>query len=64
MSDLAPVYKAVAAGVVTAVVAELARYGFRPGPDVVTALGVVTTAIVGYVAGHVVVYFSPANKVK
>lgn len=62
--DLSPISKAVAAGVVTAVVAELARYGFRPTPDVVSALGVVATAVVGYLVGHVVVYFSPANKVK
>jgi hypothetical protein len=61
--DLSPLYKAIAGGAVTAVVAELAHFGFQPNASTVTALGVIVTAVVGYVIGHVVVYFAPRNKV-
>lgn len=53
--------KAIAGGIVAAVVAELARYGWHPDGQTVTALGVVVTAIVGYASGHVVTYFAPPN---
>jgi hypothetical protein len=39
-------------------IAELSRYGFHPQPVVV---GVILTAIVGYIVGHVVVWIAPAK---
>jgi hypothetical protein len=60
--DLSSMSKAIAGGVVGLIVAEAARFGFQPDAVTVSALGVVMTAIVGYVAGHVVVYFAPKNK--
>lgn len=62
MFDVAPISKAIAGGIVTAIVAEAARYGFQAAPEVVTAVGVILTAGVGYVVGHLVVYLAPANK--
>ncbi len=62
--DLSSVSKAIAGGVVGLVVAEAARYGFQTSAPVVTALGVVVTALVGYVVGHVAVYLAPKNKVQ
>lgn len=63
-SYLATISKAVAGGIVAALVALAARYGFQPDAPTVTALGVVLTALVGYVAGHVVVFLAPKNKSK
>lgn len=62
--DLSTVSKAIAGGVVSALVALAARYGWQPHAETVTLLGAVVTAVVGYVVGHVVVYLSPANKLK
>lgn len=62
--DLSPIYKAVAGGLVTAVVAVFARYGLPAAPEVVSALGVVVTAVVAYIAGHLAVYFAPKNRPK
>lgn len=59
---LSSVSKAIAGGIVAAIVALLARYGFQPDPATVTALGVIVTAAVGYVLGHLAVYFAPKNK--
>lgn len=56
--------KAIAAGLVSAVVALLARYGFHPTGQTITILGLVVTALVGYVSGHVLVYLAPHNKPK
>lgn len=50
--------KAIAGGIVSAVVALLARYGVGASAQTVTALGVVVTAVVSYGVGHVAVYFS------
>lgn len=61
--DLSTVSKAIAGGLVTALVAELAHFGFQPDAPTVTALGVIVTAVVGYVVGHVVVFLAPRNKV-
>jgi hypothetical protein len=58
---LSTMSKAIAGGIVTALVAELARFGFHPGDTTVSAFGVIITAVVAYVAGHLVVYFSPKN---
>lgn len=60
--DLSTVSKAIAGGIVAAFVALGARYGFQPSGETITAAGVVVTALVSYVVGHVVVYLSPANK--
>lgn len=60
--DLATVSKAISGGLVAAVVGLLARYGFQPDAPTVTAAGVVVTALVSYVVGHVVVFLSPKNK--
>lgn len=62
MFDVSTISKAIAGGLVGLIVALAARYGFQPDAPTITALGVVVTAIVGYVAGHVVVFFAPANK--
>jgi hypothetical protein len=60
--DLQSISKAIAGGLVGAVLTVLAHYGFQPSGATVTALGVVVTAVVGYVVGHIVVYLAPANK--
>ncbi len=60
--DLAAFSKAIAGGIAGVILSEAARYGFKSDPATVTAVGVVLTAIVGYVVGHVVVYFAPKNK--
>lgn len=62
--DFSSISKAIAAGLVGAVVAVLARYGFHPQAETVTALGVVVTALVGYGVSHLVVYFAPKNTPK
>lgn len=54
--------KAIGGGAAGLIIAELARFGFQPDAPTRTALGVLVTAVVGYVVGHVVVYFSPKNK--
>lgn len=53
--------KAIAGGLTAAGVAEAARYGWHPDGQTVTALGVIVTAVVGYVIGHVVVFLAPKN---
>lgn len=60
--DLSTISKAIAGGLVGLLVALGARYGFQPSAPTVTALGVVVTAVVGYVVGHLVVFFAPKNK--
>lgn len=62
MFDLATFSKAIAGGLVAALTAELARYGFHPGNETITALGVIVTAVVSYAVGHVAVYWAPRNK--
>lgn len=60
--DVSTISKAIAGGLVGLVVSLAARYGFQPDAPTVTALGVVVTALVGYVVGHVTVYLAPKNK--
>lgn len=60
--DLSVVSKAIAGGLVAALVGVLARYGFHPNTETVTAGGVIVTALISYVVGHVVVYLAPKNK--
>lgn len=60
--DLAAVSKAIGGGIAGVIIAEAAHFGFQPDAPTATALAVVVTAVVGYVIGHVVVYFSPKNK--
>jgi hypothetical protein len=55
--------KAIAGGVISALVALGAHFGFQPDGQALTVLSVAVTVVVGYVVGHVGVYFSPANKV-
>ena len=62
MFDFTTFSKAIAGGIVTALVALLARYGFHPQADVLTATGVVMTAVVSYIVGHVIVFLAPKNK--
>ncbi|GAP53535.1 hypothetical protein AHiyo6_01000 [Arthrobacter sp. Hiyo6] len=64
MFDLAPISKAVAGGLVTAVVAEFARFGLTFAPATTDAINVIATAVIAYAIGHVVVFLSPANKPK
>lgn len=56
--------KAIAGGIVSLVVGLLARYGFQPDAASITAAGVIVTAIISYVVGHIAVYLAPRNKVK
>lgn len=60
--DLATISKAIAGGLVAALVGLAARYGFHPHAETITAVGIIVTALVSYVAGHVVVYLAPKNK--
>lgn len=60
--DLSTISKAIAGGIMGAVVAVAAHYGWQPHAETVTALGVIVTALVGYVVGHVGVYLAPKNK--
>lgn len=64
MFDLSPISKAIAGGLVAAIVGIAARYGFHPQAETVTAVGVIVTAVVSYVVGHVVVFLAPKNKPK
>jgi hypothetical protein len=43
--DLSNVSKAIAGGLAAALVGVLARYGFRPGPEYVSAMGVIITGL-------------------
>jgi hypothetical protein len=58
------VNKAIAGGITGAILTVLAHYGLQPHADTVTALGVVVYAIVGYIIGHLSVFFAPSNKPK
>lgn len=62
--NLSSISKAIAGGLVAVLVGEAARYGFQPSGEVVNAAGVLITAVVGYVVGHVAVYYAPKNKEK
>jgi sugar phosphate permease len=56
--DIQTIAKAIAGGIVSALVAEAARFGFHPQDTTVTAAGVIITAAVAYIMGHVAVYFA------
>ncbi len=56
--------KAIAGGLVGAVLTTLAHYGLQPKGSTVTAIGVIVTAVVGYVVGHIAVYLAPPNQSK
>lgn len=60
--DLSTISKAIAGGLIGVLVGEAARYGFHPMPTTVTAAGVLITAVVSYLVGHLAVYFAPKNK--
>jgi hypothetical protein len=60
--DLAAISKAIGGGLAGLIIAEGARFGFQPDAPTASALAVLTTALAGYVVGHVVVYLSPKNK--
>jgi len=62
LSTLQSQSKAIAAGVVAALVAEAARFGFHPKATTVTAAGVIVTAVVTNAIAHVAVFFAPKNK--
>lgn len=62
--DLANISKAIGGGIAGALIALAAHFGFQPDAPTTTALAVVVTAVVGYVVGHIVTYFAPANKRK
>lgn len=61
MDYLQTVSKAIAGGLVGLVVALVARFGWQPDAPTMSALSVVLTALVGYVVGHIAVYFAPKN---
>lgn len=54
--------KAIAGGLVTALVALAARYGFNLTPDTAHFLDELVTALVAYVVGHAAVFWAPKNK--
>lgn len=60
--NLTPYDKAIAAGVVSLVVAWLARYGVTLSPVVHDATASIALAVVTYLVGHLTVYFAK-NKV-
>lgn len=60
--DLSTFSKAIAGGLAGVLLTEAARFGFQPSAPTKDALGVLVTAVVGYVVGHAVVYFAPANR--
>ena len=62
--DLASISKAIAGGLVGLVIAEGAHFGFQPDAPTKSALAVVVTALVGYLLGHLVVFFAPKNTPK
>lgn len=62
MFNLSSMSKAIVGGVATLVAALLAKYGLHPSMVTTNALGVIETAAVGYVTGHVAVYLAPKNK--
>jgi hypothetical protein len=62
MYDIRSVSKAVAGGIISMLVGEAARYGFHPQATTITAVGVVVTAVISYIVGHIVVYLAPKNK--
>lgn len=63
-TELNTVSKAVAGGLVGLVVALVGRFGWQPDAPTISALGVVVTALIGYLFGHLAVYFAPKNKVR
>lgn len=62
MFDTSTISKAIAGGIVAALVALLARYGFQAQAETITAAGVLVTVLVSYVVGHIAVYLAPKNK--
>lgn len=60
--NLAPVSKAIAGAIVTALVALLAKYSIVLDPEVSSAVGVIVYAVVAAVIGYIGVYFAPKNK--
>lgn len=62
LSQLSTMNKAIAGGIITAVVGELARFGFQPKGNSLTVLSAIVTALVSYAIGHLVVFFAPKNK--
>lgn len=59
--QLSNVSKAIAGGIISALVGVFARYGFPVDPHVLDAAGIVITAIISYVLGHIYVYLAPKN---
>lgn len=64
MFDVQNISKAIAAGIVGAIIAVAARYGLHANGPTISAVGVIVTAVVGYVIAHIVTYLAPANKPK
>lgn len=62
MFDPTTISKAIAGGLVGAVVALGARYGWHPDGQTVTALGIIVTSLIGYIIGHISVFVAPNNK--
>jgi uncharacterized membrane protein YeaQ/YmgE (transglycosylase-associated protein family) len=60
--DVSGFTKAIAGGIVGALVAVVAHFGFKVDAVTANAVNTLVVAVVGYVVGHVVVYFAPANK--
>jgi len=61
--DISTFSKAIAGGLVSLLVAEVARFGFMPNDVQKNAINIIVTGLVAYIAGHIVVYLAPRNKV-
>lgn len=61
MQAITPFDKAIVGGILAAITAEAARYGWRPSGQAVSLISVILTAAVPYVLAHAAVYFK-ANK--
>lgn len=58
---IAPVRKAVAAAIITAIVGFIAKYGFTLTPDQASLLDQLVTTAINAAVGFITVYFAPKN---
>ncbi len=63
MFNLTTFDKAITAGIISALTALVARYGWQPSGEAVNATSVLITLLVSYTVGHLAVYWK-ANKPK
>lgn len=61
--QLSDMSKAIAGGITGALLALVARYGYKADGPTISLVSAVVTAVIGYAVGHVGVYLAPANTV-